>query len=201
MSTPLAVSAEKKSKKWRWIVGIALVLIVWSTIANLGESKPEALPQRPAATANAPQPEAPVVAESEAPAVQAGIGTPVRDGKFEFTVTDVVSGLSEVGDNPFLIEKAQGQFTIVTIAVLNTSDEPKGLSPDAQDMYDGEGRKFSADTSAAIGLESDVAFWDEINPGNSVTMKVVFDMPIDAVPAEIELHDSTFSGGVRVSLT
>ena len=201
MSTPLAVSAEKKSKKWRWIVGIALVLIVWSIIANLGESKPEALSPRPAATANAPQPDAPVVTESEAPAVQAGIGTPVRDGKFEFTVTAVVSGLSEVGDNPFLIEKAQGQFTIVTIAVLNTSDEPKGLSPDAQDMYDGEGRKFSADTSAAIGLEADVAFWDEINPGNSVTMKVVFDMPIDAVPAEIELHDSTFSGGVRVSLT
>lgn len=201
MSTPLAVSTEKKSKKWRWIVGIALVLIVWSIIANLGESKPEALSPRPAATANAPQPDAPVVTESEAPAVQAGIGTPVRDGKFEFTVTDVVSGLSEVGDNPFLIEKAQGQFTIVTIAVLNTSDEPKGLSPDAQDMYDGEGRKFSADTSAAIGLEADVAFWDEINPGNSVTMKVVFDMPIDAVPAEIELHDSTFSGGVRVSLT
>ncbi|WP_341353356.1 MULTISPECIES: hypothetical protein [Rhodococcus] len=31
-------------------------------------------------------------------------------------------------------------------------------------------------------------------------MPVVFDMPVDAVPASIELHDSMFSGGVTVSL-
>ena len=42
--------------------------------------------------------------------------------------------------------------------------------------------------------------WDNINPGNTVEVKVVFDMPKDAVPATIELHDSMFSGGAKVAL-
>ena len=45
-----------------------------------------------------------------------------------------------------------------------------------------------------------MAFRDKINPGNTVTMPVVFDMPADAIPAEIELHDFMFSSGVTVSL-
>ena len=43
--------------------------------------------------------------------------------------------------------------------------------------------------------------WDNINPGNSVQVKVVYDMPTDAVPASIKLHDSMLSNGVTVSLT
>jgi hypothetical protein len=38
-------------------------------------------------------------------------------------------------------------------------------------------------------------------PGNSLTGTVVFDIPVDAVPASLELHDSLFSGGVTVTLT
>lgn len=190
---------EKKSKKWRWIVGIPAVLIVLSIFANLGDAAPESKAPETKAPGQAVS-EAIAVSEPDAPVVLPGIGAPVRDGKFEFTVTDVVSGLSEVGDNPYLVRKAQGQYTIVAISVLNTSNEPKGISPSAQEMYDADGRKFSADTSAAIGLDTDVAIWDEINPGNSVSMKVVFDMPVGAVPAEIELHDSMFSGGTRVAL-
>ena len=30
---------------------------------------------------------------------------------------------------------------------------------------------------------------------------VVFDIPVDAVPAALELHDSAFSGGVTVALS
>ncbi|ORI19737.1 Mpr protein [Rhodococcus sp. 1168] len=185
---------EKKSKKWPW-VGIPAVLVAFGVLANLSDPEPktEAPAQAVVVEDASDSAEAP-------PAALPGLGAPVRDGKFEFTVTDVESGLSEVGDNPYLVEKAQGQFVIVSISVLNTSAEPKSLSPSAQEMYDAEGRKFSADTSAAIGLDSDVAIWDEINPGNSVTMKVVFDMPVGAVPAEIELHDSMFSGGTRVAL-
>ncbi|WP_020112221.1 DUF4352 domain-containing protein [Rhodococcus sp. 114MFTsu3.1] len=210
-----AAPIEKKSKKWRWILGVPALLIVLSIFANLGDHEPKTTEPVATDSAGAPGapdapdapavPDAPVVPnasepEPDAPAALPGIGMPVRDGKFEFTVTNVESGLAAVGDNPYLVEKAQGQFTIVTVSVLNTSNEPKGLSPDSQEMYDAEGRKFSADTSAAIGLDTDVAIWDEINPGNSVSMKVVFDMPVGAVPAEIELHDSMFSRGTRVSL-
>ncbi len=50
---------------------------------------------------------------------------PVRDGKFEFVVTGVQPGLAEVGDNPYLTKKAQGQFVIVTVTVKNIGDKPQ----------------------------------------------------------------------------
>ena len=43
---------------------------------------------------------------------------------------------------------------------------------------------------------------EQINPGNSVGGKIVFDIPKNAKPETIELHDDRlFSGGVAVSLS
>ena len=42
--------------------------------------------------------------------------------------------------------------------------------------------------------------WDKINPGNTATVKLVFDVPASAVPTGIELHDRAFGAGVTVSL-
>lgn len=195
--TPPPPSSSKK-RKWPWIVGgIAAVLVV-ASIAGGGEDTPagsaDAGSDSPARVADAP-PAAPV--PDDAPAA---MNTPVRDGKFEFVVTGVETGLTSLGDNPFLAEDAQGQFVIVTMTVTNVSDAPKGLSPSDQKLIDAQGREFGPDTSAALNLDTDVAFWDELNPGNTVSMPVVFDMPADAVPTAIELHDSMFSGGVTVSL-
>lgn len=206
-SQPQQVSLPTKRKKWPWAVGVVAALLVISAMSNGGDKdEPKVAAAQPASAAVAPIAASPQAATTTTttttkPASRPGMNTPVRDGKFEFVVTDVESGLSSIGDNPYLTEKAQGQFVIVTMTVQNTSDQPKSLSPSDQEMYDAKGRKFSADTSAAFSLDTDVTIWDEINPGNTVTMRVVFDMPTDAVPAEIDLHDSMFSGGTRVSLT
>ncbi|MBP1160231.1 DUF4352 domain-containing protein [Rhodococcus sp. PvR099] len=200
---PAPEPPKKKVKKWPWVVGAIGAILVVGGLSGGGDKEagnPDASYE--AAPAGAQPGAATVEAPSNKPASEAAatMNAPVRDGKFEFVVTDVQTGLSSLGDNQFLAEEAQGQFVIVTMTVQNTADEPKGLSPDNQEMYDTKGRKFTADTSAGLNLDTDVALWDEINPGNTVTMKVVYDMPIDAAPAEIELHDSMFSGGVRVSL-
>ncbi|MFI9405662.1 DUF4352 domain-containing protein [Nocardia sp. NPDC052316] len=129
-----------------------------------------------------------------------GLHTPVRDGKFEFVVTDVQIGLSEVGDNPYLQRKAQGAYTIVTMTVRNTSNKPQGFSPSDQILFDTKNRKFENDTMAAINLQPDTSMYAAINPGNSVTAQVVYDLPPDAVPSHLMLHDSMFSGGAKVTL-
>ncbi|WP_407320110.1 DUF4352 domain-containing protein [Isoptericola halotolerans] len=134
-----------------------------------------------------------------APADLPGLGDPVRDGKFEFTVTELEDDVQQIGDD-FLNEKAQGRFLLVHVTVENIGDEAQYFDGDSQKLVDTKGRTHSADTGAAIYLDDSNSFLNEINPGNSVDGVVVFDLPADASAATLELHDSMFSGGVEVSV-
>ncbi len=67
-------------------------------------------------------------------------------------------------------------------------------------MLNAEGQEFSADSGAAFYLEDAEWLYEEINPGNSLATKVVFDVPVDMAPTSIDLQDSAFSGGVTVNL-
>jgi hypothetical protein len=40
----------------------------------------------------------------------------------------------------------------------------------------------------------------DINPGNSIQVQAAFDVPPGTQPAELEVHDSMFSGGAKVGL-
>ena len=138
-------------------------------------------------------------AKPAAPKV-AGIGTKVRDGKFEFVVSSVKCGIAKVGESEYLQKKAQGQFCAVAMKVTNIGDEPQSMFADNQYAYDAKGRKLSADSEASIYDDSSQVLWEEINPGNSVKGKVYFDIPKGAKITKLELHDSVFSGGVDVKV-
>jgi hypothetical protein len=175
-----------KKRKWPWIIaGIVVFLIAMSALSH---SDNKTISTSPAAAGNHQ--------------ATARLNTPVRDGKFEFVVKSVQPGLTEVGDNPYLAKKAQGQFVVVTLSVQNIGDRAQGFSPSDQKLIDNQGRSFDSDATAQIALGgSDIPVWDNINPGNTVEVKVIYDMPRDAVPAKITLHDSMFSGGATVALT
>ncbi|UNX53887.1 DUF4352 domain-containing protein [Georgenia sp. TF02-10] len=157
----------------------------------------EAAPEAPAEEQDAAEADA-AAPESAAPEAP-GLATPVRDGKFEFTVTAVQPGVGQIGDE-MLGEQAQGQFVLVDLTVTNIGEEPQTFFADNQTLVDEQGREHAADSMASIYLEGDDTFVNEINPGNTVTGTIVFDIPVDAVPTSLELHDSAFSGGVTVSL-
>lgn len=128
-----------------------------------------------------------------------GVGDAVRDGKFEFVVTKVADGGERIGTKSFGT-KAQGRFVFVHVTVKNVGDAPQMFFSSAQPLFDAQGREFSSDTTAELYLDSADTIIGDINPGNSVTGTLVFDLPEDAQPASIELHDSLFSGGVSVRL-
>ena len=69
-----------------------------------------------------------------------------------------------------------------------------------QKVKDEQGRTFAPNSSAAIYMDDNDLWLTDINPGNTMSGTLVFDMPEGATPVEIELHDSMFSGGVTVSL-
>lgn len=140
-------------------------------------------------------------AKTDDPAKVAKIGEAAQDGKFEFTVNSSECGKTSVGANEFLTSQAQGQFCLVDVTVKNIGSEAQTYDSSSQYLFDATDAKYSADNSASFNANPQGStFLNQINPGNSVTGKLVFDLPKDKTPVRAELHDSTFSSGVKVNL-
>lgn len=149
----------------------------------------------PAAEEPAPEPE---VAEEDAPTADSpGLGDAVRDGNFEFTVNDVQTGLTTIGES-FTQESPQGQFVLIDVTVTNIGEKGTALFDSNQILFDDQGRQHET-SSSSIWLEEAISL-DDINPGNSISGVLLYDIPTDAIPTSLELHDSMFSGGVTVAL-
>lgn len=213
---PSVVPAANPSRPWfkkkRVIIpaGLLALVVVGSAMSGGGDTAgttpvaaessagatEASTPKAAAATSAAP---APKPAAKPAPP-KSQLGKAVRDGKFAFTVRGVKCGVATVGNNPYLQEKAQGQFCAVQLTVENVGDEPQSMFADNQYAFDGKGRKFSANSKASLVDESSQVLWEEINPGNAVKGNVYFDIPKGAKLESLQLHDSMFSGGVKVRL-
>lgn len=134
-------------------------------------------------------------------AQMAKIGEAARDGKFEFTISSIECGKASVGTNPYLTKTAQGQYCLLNMTVKNIGNEAQSLFSSNQFVFNTSGQKYSADDVATTYAAPEGSTWySNINPGNSVSGAVVFDIPKDQTPTTAELHDSTFSGGVKVKL-
>jgi hypothetical protein len=176
------------------ILGVIVIIIIASVAASGGHSTP---PASSAGNAGSTTPAA-------APQAAAKIGSPVRDGKFQFTITSV-SQAKSVGDTANgLGDTAQGEYTILHVTVTNIGSQPQTLDDSSQYVYDASGRKYDASTSADLDLNSangtNSVFLNDINPGNTVNGQLAFDMPTGTKAVKAELHDSPFSGGVTVNL-
>ena len=131
----------------------------------------------------------------------AGVGDAVRDGKFQFVVPAAPRcGVARVGDT-YVNQKAQGQFCLVKVTVKNIGDEAQLFDSSSQKAFNSAHQEYSADGGAAIYANSgNETFLNQINPGNSVNGTLVFDIPVGQKLAQLEFHDSPFSGGVTVTL-
>ncbi|MGW4847324.1 protein kinase domain-containing protein [Nocardia brasiliensis] len=125
-------------------------------------------------------------------------GTPVRDGKFEFVVSDVDTGVRRVG-----LQQAAGSFVVVTLAVRNISDEAKWFLPFGQRLFDAAGTAFDHNATATMwqAAQHSYNYSFELAPGQSATTQLVFDVPAESTPAHLELHDFVLSNGVAVRLS
>lgn len=129
----------------------------------------------------------------------AHVGTPARDGSFEFVVKKVHCGVSRIGSTD-LGKTAQGQYCVVTMTVRNIKSDPQTFDSSNQYAYDRAGHRLGADTEGDLYLENgNSAFLNDINPGNTATGDIAFDIPKTAGIARFELHDSPFSAGVTVT--
>jgi hypothetical protein len=185
---------KKRTSPWLIGCGIAAVvgvLVVGGCVAVIGVAANKA-------THYTPAPSAPVVPGSGGKAKAAGMGNPVKDGKFTFTVTKVAPGPHTIGSAGFG-KTAQGKFVYVYVTVANHATEAQSFSGDSQKLLAGSS-EYSADTEAAVYLPDSQSLWTDINPGNTVKGIIIFDVPKNVTPSAIVLHDSPFSNGVKVAL-
>jgi hypothetical protein len=122
-------------------------------------------------------------------------GAPVHDGDFEFVVSDVSTPTNWHG-----AARPRGEWIIATMTVRNLDDESQEFAANSQKLIDSEGHIFAADAQAAVAMNQS-SMVVKIAPGADITMELPFDVPTETMPSAIELHDSVFSGGVRVRVS
>lgn len=201
---PAPVPAKKPFYKRAWFLVLA-VLAVIGIGASQGGGSDTAADATPGGSSAPPAADSPANdgaiedAPTETQTQVVGIGQPALDGDFQFVVNGVDCGETTIG-NEYLNTQAQGQFCMVDLTISNVGSEAQSFLGDNATLFNAQGQQFSANSEAAIYLDNASSLYEEINPGNTLTSKVVFDVPVGMVPSSIELHDSMFSGGVTVAL-
>lgn len=128
-----------------------------------------------------------------------GLGDPVQDGKFEFVVRELTCGLDKLEWTLFS-RQADGQFCIADVSVTNMHDDRAVLPGAGQYVYTTDDVRVRSSSEANfVANHGQLDVW-LIGGGDSLTVKLVFDIPADATIATIELHDSLLSGGVTVTV-
>jgi hypothetical protein len=128
------------------------------------------------------------------------IGTVVRDGKFEFVVSDFECGLDYIESRYGSREVPQGQYCTLALSVKNIGQSEQEFSPNAQKLLDDNGIEYSYDSGATYYKNNSDSAYKRINPGNGIETVLAFDVPKDKSPVAVELHDSVLSNGTKVSL-
>ncbi len=190
------MSKEAKTGNWfsrhKILTGIGGLIIIGIIASAAGGSKSNT-PTKTATTNNS---------QKTVTTQMIGLNQAANDGKFEFTVASITCNIPTVSDGSgYLTKTAQGQYCVLDMSVKNIGNQAQTLDSSSQYLYNASGQKYSADATASLyDNPSGSTFLDSINPGNAATGKFVFDIPKDQTPVTAELHDSSFSGGVKVKL-
>jgi hypothetical protein len=130
-----------------------------------------------------------------------GIGSPVRDGAFEYAVLDVAH-VHQVGDpkDPGLSITAKGVFVVVTLSIRNVGHADVTFFDNYQTLIDTSGNRYSASMAADIYGNLNIHS-TKIAPGNELVVHIAFDVPLSTVPTNLSLRESSSSAGVTVPVS
>jgi len=179
-------------KTWQKIV---VVFIVLGAIGAAGGSGSSSTSSSSSSSSSATT-KATEAAKPSGPA----IGSSAADGKFAFAVWKVDCTKKTVG-GALGTSTAQGHYCILTLSVKNIGKEAQTVFSSNMKLIDDQGREFKSDDMALINTGQTDLWLNEVNPGNQLDGKLYFDVPTDAKIVTAELHDSAFSGGVKIDLT
>jgi outer membrane murein-binding lipoprotein Lpp len=135
-----------------------------------------------------------------AAAPPATIGSPVRDGAFEFVVRGMkrASSITSPTWLDYMHADAQGEFIIVDLWVTNVGNQQATYMGITQKLIVG-GKQYTYAGEPTFMLNDNAT--SAVNPGTGIDTEIAFDVPADSQPSSIELHGGLVdSPGVYVSL-
>ena len=201
--------ADKLAKKkksifkrwWFWVIAvIVLFALVPTDDAEEGASESDKAPKTAVESESEEEGAEAVVEEEEAPEEVAepepeapGIGDVVKVGDFEVTLHGS-STASNVGGE--YGQNAQGTFLLVELTIKNIGN--KAVTVDSSQfklLHDGV--EFNSDGTAALYANDDNSlFLTSINPGNSITSILPFDVSEEAANSDglvVQISEGLFS--------
>ena len=176
-----------------WTVILALMLIgIVSSAANSGKGGTSS----GTGTSSSPSSQQPSGAKT------GKIGQTVADGDLAFTVNSI-STASSVG-NSYVAKTAQGIYYIITIKIDNNGKDTKTINASDFNVVDSQGRKFDYSNDGQLAMEESTGttdlFLQQVQPGLSVTGKIIFDVPKDATGLKLLAQGGLFTDGVSIDL-
>lgn len=84
------------------------------------------------------------------------------------------------------------------MVIENVGKEGQSVSSDALKLVDANGNQHATDSDALLALGKKTFLFEQINPGNKISETMVFDVPKDAQPSELEFKSGLLTDGVRV---
>jgi hypothetical protein len=181
-----------------------LIVLVFGVLALAGCSakvSTSATTTTAASSATTATTGAPATTAATSPPTTKAAGKPSgKDGTFAFTVTGQQCGLTTVGSGPLAQTAPSGSsWCVYNLTVMNDKGSSGDYFAGNQKAIDASGKQLSVDTTALIYMDNASASeTSTINPGISVDVV----MPVQVANGDtikyLELHDSAFSGGVKV---
>ena len=160
-------------------------------VATPTTSPAETTTEEPTTKSSAPDEPTSPATETEAP-----IGGVTVDGTLSFTVSGVETSTTVSSTDAPVEKTAQGEYIVVRMSVVNTSDAPAQFLGTLQKLHAG-GTAYDIDDEATFYVGGGFA---EIPPGGEVLVGVAYDVPPGTVAESIELHTDPLSPGVQLPL-
>lgn len=130
------------------------------------------------------------------------VGQTVADGDLAFTVNSVTT-TSSVG-NSYVAKTAQGIYYVISVKIDNNGKDTKTINASDFNVVDNQGRKFDYSNDGQMAMEESTGttdlFLQQIQPGLSITGKIIFDVPKDATGLRLLAQGGLFTDGVSIDL-
>jgi hypothetical protein len=135
--------------------------------------------------------------QSESPSAPSGSGPQASDGGLTFAITGVESAPTVQYQDAPVEKTAQGEFLIVHMTVLNSSDAQGTFLATLQKLKAG-GTTYPIDDEATAYLNGT---WADLEPSGSADLAIAFDVPPGTSGESLEVHGEPMSTGVDVPLS